>query len=267
MASYGHYVLWRNHKGQAIQHKQRKEMLMKNENVPVSAAQMDELRICVLRSFDKLRDRLDSKTTQRWIGNSEALDRLMWYLLPEPTTARRRIVPATKRTLAVWRTFKVGGIGAEDLAHQVAMAFNVGREARYMMGQPVFVTGPKTNCSFVILTLAEFGFLGQPMTEQWVNDEFLSKWSANHLDGQSVELCTPEDGPQIRSQYKNQLRNTDFWVGMKPIAGPDGSPHFFRLLETPDTGEGPRSRLDGVSRHPKDHWRLDDEVIFRLKKV
>jgi len=46
-----------------------------------SEGQFDELRICVEKSFNKLRGRLDAGTVQDWIGNSFALDQLVEGLI------------------------------------------------------------------------------------------------------------------------------------------------------------------------------------------
>lgn len=51
-------------------------------NVLATDNQMDELRIGVIRAFDKLRGRLLKDEAQSWIGNSTTLDRWMEGLLP-----------------------------------------------------------------------------------------------------------------------------------------------------------------------------------------
>ncbi|MDP2593534.1 MAG: hypothetical protein Q8P52_02710 [bacterium] len=56
---------------------------MKTGNVRLASEdQMDELRISVIRAYDKLRGRLDSTTAQGWIGNSSAVDKVLEGLLP-----------------------------------------------------------------------------------------------------------------------------------------------------------------------------------------
>ena len=55
---------------------------MKKGNVLAGEKQLDELRICVEKAFNKLRGRIDVDTAQGWIGNSEALDRWAEQLLP-----------------------------------------------------------------------------------------------------------------------------------------------------------------------------------------
>jgi len=59
---------------------------MKANVRPASEDQLDELRIGVVKSFDKLRGSLGADVAQGWIGNSLALDRLMEGLIsPEST--------------------------------------------------------------------------------------------------------------------------------------------------------------------------------------
>ncbi len=51
-------------------------------NVLATEDQIDELRIAIIRSFDKLRGRLTNDGAQEWIGNSKALDGMVAGLLP-----------------------------------------------------------------------------------------------------------------------------------------------------------------------------------------
>src|SRR5258708_6770678 len=51
-------------------------------NVLATDDQMDELRIGVIRAFDKLRGRLSKDGAQEWIGAGPTLDRWMEGLLP-----------------------------------------------------------------------------------------------------------------------------------------------------------------------------------------
>lgn len=58
---------------------------MKNGNVRyASEEQLDELRIAVQKSVNKLRGRIEATTAQGWIGNSAALDRFAEQLIPLP---------------------------------------------------------------------------------------------------------------------------------------------------------------------------------------
>lgn len=60
---------------------------MKANVQPASSDQFDEVRIVVIKAFDKLRGRLDGTTAQGWIGNSPAVDRLLEGLLPPEEVA------------------------------------------------------------------------------------------------------------------------------------------------------------------------------------
>jgi len=56
---------------------------MKKGNVQLaSEEQLDELRICVAKGFNKLRGRLDQNVAQGWIGNQPSIDKLLEGLVP-----------------------------------------------------------------------------------------------------------------------------------------------------------------------------------------
>jgi len=68
-----------------------------------SLDQFDELRICVEKSFNKLRRSMDRDVAQGWIGNSAALDRHMRRLLPDSEVEVARSTPeAVKLTVSNW---------------------------------------------------------------------------------------------------------------------------------------------------------------------
>jgi len=79
--------------------------------------QLDELRICVEKALNKLRGRINTDTAQGWIGNSEALDRLVEQLLPQveepsaPNAVENQAEAKAKKLLRFIRPVSLPAIG------------------------------------------------------------------------------------------------------------------------------------------------------------
>jgi hypothetical protein len=195
---------------------------------------------------------------QCWSNGSIVAD----IALPTSELTTAPSVPVAKRTLTVWRRIKGGGTTLAKLLK--ALGSMASDWAKGMMGKPVFKVSEKTyQTDLVTLTPRELGFTKYPRTDEFMTREFCAKWSAENLDGQVIELCEPEDGPQLRCQYDDQPKGEVVWLAMERIAASDGDPGVFYVRRIDD---GYRW-LFGYCAYPDLEWNLDRRVVFRLRKV
>ena len=180
------------------------------------------------------------------------------------------VVEAVKRALTPWKTITVGGTKTKALIKAIEEKKGdkekneVGDYARDIMGKKEFVIAEKqAHVDLVILTPADFGFTAMPRTDEFLTKEFLAEWSKKHLDGYVVELCEPEDGPQLRLQYQDQPKGEVLWMAMERITDSDGHPDVF-FVERFDGGE---RWLNASWVRAYGRWGLDFRLVFRLRKV
>lgn len=167
-----------------------------------------------------------------------------------------------KRTLTAWKTIQVGGVSKKDL---VAGLKDMSSDwAKDIMGKPAFTVAPEQqSVGLVSLSLAELGFTENPRTDEFMTAKFCEEWSAKHLDGQVIELCTAEDGPHLRLQYDDQPKGDYVWMAMERITGSDGDPIVFYVKRY---GDGKRW-LFGYYANPGFQWSLGHRIVFRLRKI
>lgn len=184
----------------------------------------------------------------------------------------RKMAQIVKRTLTAWKTITVGGTTAKALIAEIEKVKSgkekneVGDYARDIMGKSAFVIAPSAGqVDLVILTLRDLGLTSNPRTDAFLTKEFCAKWSAENLDGYVIELCEPEDGPQLRLQYQDQPKGEVLYIAMERIAVSDGSPSVFRVERRVERGGG-RWLHAGWAR-PGDWWPLGLRVVFRLRKL
>lgn len=168
-----------------------------------------------------------------------------------------------KRTLNPWKTIQVGGIVPKELIKRIAKEYSLGDWAKDLMGEPAFTVAEKKQpTDLVILTPRDLGFTEMPRTDEFMTKEFCAEWSAKHLAGYAIELCSSEDGPQLRLQYDDQPNGEVLWMAMERITDSDGRPSVFDV-ERDDDG---RRWLHGLCAYPGDRWDLDYRIVFRLRK-
>jgi hypothetical protein len=170
-----------------------------------------------------------------------------------------------KRALTAFKTLKIGGIPKKELASKVAKSCEeVTDWAKDLMKQKAFVTADaQTDVDFVVLSIADLGFISSPRTDAFMTKEFCKEWSEKFLDGQAIELCEPEDGPQLRIQYEDQPNGEVLWMAMERIADSGGNPSVFCVER--DGGGG--RWLDAGWVNPSGTWRLGRRFVFRLRKL
>ena len=168
----------------------------------------------------------------------------------------------TKRTLQPFVTITIGNKTREELATEAHA--EASEYAQDLMTKSKFIVVSKPGqVSFVSLSIAELGFTSNPRTDQFVTKEFCAKWSAENLEGQVIELCEPEDGPQLRLQYRDQPKGEVLWLAMERITASGGDPRVFYVVRD----GGGRCWLRAHWTNPSDEWSLGDRVVFRLRQV
>ncbi|MDD5318259.1 MAG: hypothetical protein PHF79_00340 [Candidatus Pacebacteria bacterium] len=170
--------------------------------------------------------------------------------------------PIQKRTLTPWKTIKVGGMSKKKLAESVKDESS--DYAKGIMGKPAFSVAEKEeDVDLIDLTPRDLGFTANPRTDEFMTKEFCAEWSAKRLDGYVIELCSPEDGPQLRRQYQDQPNSEVVWMAMERISDSDGDPLVFSV-ERSDDGH---RWLCGRWSYPGRRWVLGIRIVFRLRKI
>ncbi len=204
---------------------------------------------------------IEQEIAEGWEGNQNGLKKVLaeGLLPPVPKPAP---APPAKRTLTVWRRIKGGGTTLAKLLE--ALGSMASHWAKDMMGKPAFIVSDKPyETDLVTLTPRELGFTSTLRTDKFVTKEFCAKWSEKHLNGQVIELCEPEDGPQLRLQYDDQPNGEAVWMAMERITDSGGDPSVF-YVSRDDDGD---LWLRGDYADAGSLWSLGARVVFRLRKV
>lgn len=161
--------------------------------------------------------------------------------------------------LPVAKSVSGGGVKKDELTEKVAQGYGLGDKARSAMSDPAFTTtDTPVVADLAFLSLEDLGFLENPQTEDFMTARFCSDWSAKRLDGQVIELCQPEDGPDLRLQYDEQPKDEIIWMAMEPIDG--------RIFTNDRYSDG-RYWLCANSARPGQRWPLKYRFAFRLRKL
>lgn len=175
-----------------------------------------------------------------------------------------------KKTLKVWKMINIGGTTTEELLKSIVekreskKKNEVGNWVRDITTKPAFViSSTPSQVGLVILTPADLGFILPPCTNTFMTKEFCAKWSEENLNGYIIELCEPEDGPQLRLQYQDQPTGEVLWMAMEGIADSVGYPRVFRV----ERYYGGRRWLFTHWVDPLNTWPLDRRIVFRFRKL
>lgn len=205
---------------------------------------------------------IEQEIAERWDGNQSGLKKVLAEGLLPTVSEPVPPTPPAKRTLTVWRRIKGGGTTLAKLLE--ALGSMAGDWAKDMMGKPAFALSDKPyETDLVTLTPRELGFTSTPRTDKLMTKEFCAKWSVENLDGQVIELCEPEDGPQLRLQYDDQVNGEVVWMAMERIVASGGFPDVFRVGRGGDGAQW----LSGNYAHAGNEWDLEWRIVFRLRKV
>ena len=177
----------------------------------------------------------------------------------------KEAIQAVKKTLTPFITIETGRTAAKKLIADIeVIPAEVSSYAKSMMANEAFTVSKEAGkVDLVSLSIAELGFVESPRTDQFMTAEFCAKWSAENLDGQAIELCQPEDGPQLRKQWNKQPKDMIVWMAMERISDSDGNPSVWFV------GRDSRGRLwlDGRWAYADSRWSLHDRFVFRLRKI
>jgi len=147
----------------------------------------------------------------------------------------------------------IGGMKPKELEKAlIAEGHEVSDYAKYLLKSPDFTTlSDKQTISLIRTTVSAMGLAGNPTTDQIYE-------KANEL---GWDLCPAEVGPHLRLAYKDQPMYEWLSIGMKQIAGRDGSPNVFRV---PRNDDG--SWLSGNWAEPTRLWLPTDQLVFSPRK-
>jgi hypothetical protein len=155
-------------------------------------------------------------------------------------------------------------VKADDLRSRIDGKKELGDWGRDIMKQKAFTTlDTEEEADLIVLTPKDLGYTEYSRTGVLFDPTGLAAWSAENLDGYVLELCPAEVGPRLREQYEDQPNGEVLWIAMERITASDGGPSVFGV-ERDDVGG---RWLDADYADPVDAWRLDDRIVFRLRKV
>ncbi len=174
-------------------------------------------------------------------------------------------VEVVKKVLTPFITITTGGTTKDRLVSDIeAMPATISSYAKSMMENEAFIVSKeKGTVVLVSLSIADLGFTEAPRTDEFMTLDFCARFSAERLNGQVLELCQPEDGPELRKEWKDQPKDTAVWVAMERIPDSDGNPRVWRVVRGSDGNRW----LDGDWAYPDVRWCLGDRVVFRLRKI
>ncbi|MSR71254.1 MAG: hypothetical protein EXS50_01080 [Candidatus Taylorbacteria bacterium] len=179
-----------------------------------------------------------------------------------------KTVETIKRILTARRSTKVGAMTADELIEAIEEVKEgkekneISNEARFILKKTALAE-KLGQIDHIILTPADLGFTLIPHTDAFMTKKFCAEWSAKHLEGCVIELCEPEDGPQLRLQYQDQSKDEVLWIAMDRITDSDGNPSVFCVGRY---GDGDRW-LNAPLASESDRWDLGNRVVFRLRNV
>jgi hypothetical protein len=175
-------------------------------------------------------------------------------LIPHSLPDADQSSPERKTNWEVWRTVEAGGKSVQVFERELKQkGINVSDYARDLMRSKDFVTLRRPEqIKIARSTVGGLGFTEPPTT-----DQLLQRIGRDP----ELEYLPPEAAVALRLEYKDQPLGEYLYAGMKPISDSDGDPHVFGLVRREDG-----LWLHGRWARPGDHWGLDVELVFRLRK-
>lgn len=176
-----------------------------------------------------------------------------------------------KKILKPFISIQTGNTTAEKLIADIKanknknnVADEVTEYASSMMANFAFtVSAVPGTADLVSISIGELGFTENPQTIDVMTADFCAQWSAENLTGYAIELCQPEDGPQLRKQWLDQPKDSAVWMAMERITDSGGGPRVFSVGCDSDV----RRWLLGGWARPDDRWCLGSRIVFRLRKI
>jgi hypothetical protein len=180
-------------------------------------------------------------------------------------------VKVVKKVLTPFMAIRIGGTTKDKLIADIkanknedGVADEVSNYAESMMANPAFTISKERGLvNLVRLTIAELGFIIEPKTIDFMTEEFCARWSKENLDGYVIELCHPEDGPQLRKYWLGQQNDTTVWITMERITDSSGGLCVWSV-ERHSSG---KRWLNSYLAGPYRFWSLDSVFVFRFRKI
>jgi len=211
---------------------------------------------------------LTSEDLSHWEANLPEMKAVLAKALSraEPEAPNTEVAKAVKKVLLAWKTISTGATTKEKLIEKIEALpppVEITGYGKGMLASDAFTISKEAGTAdLVILTPRDLGFRRAPRTDAFMTPAFCQKWSTENLDGQVIELCQPEDGPQLRYQYEDQPNGEALWLAMERIMS-DGDPVVWYVVR-PDSG---LFWLDGSWAGPSGAWDRGYRIVFRLRKI
>ncbi len=182
------------------------------------------------------------------------------------------IVAGVKKTLTPFVTIRTGGTDEDQLLEDIRSCCNKDHApdnladfvfTHMMANSGVSISKKAGTADLVMLSVRELGFIAQPRTDEFMTAKFCTRWSSKNLDGYTIKLCHPEDGPQLLMQWLPQQNDSEFSIAMEAINNPNRSPSIFNVGCRSD-GKRWLHTLWAASERK---WDLDSRFVFRLCKI
>lgn len=162
---------------------------------------------------------------------------------------------AVTPTFKAWKTIKLGtGLKNTDDFRRALKndGFRIGSWSNDVLGQPAFKVATKeVKVDLVNVSVAELGFKNGAIRAD-IYEKAISL---------GLELCSPEVGPQLRLQYKDQPKGEWLQIAMEPIMSSNGRIVVFSVGHD-DGGLW----LDGSRGSPDRFWFGDGRWVFVSRK-
>jgi len=151
----------------------------------------------------------------------------------------------------IWKVVKIGtGLKTADDFRRAfkAICHKIGESANDILGRAAFIISKcKKEINLVIVTPIDLGFK--------YNTTRLNIYKrAQELD---LELCSPEVGPQLRLQYKNQPPGEYLHIAMLPILGENNQARAFGIER-----DGNAFFLHAANGSPESVWSVNSKWVF-----
>lgn len=211
-----------------------------------SEKQLDELRIAVQKSFNKLRGRIDATTAQGWIGNSEALDRFAEQLIPIATSQSAiEVVDGVTHI-----TVTSDGRTAEDFIKLWEKNYRLSDYAKDITRRAKFTPTMGVTYRIPIIMGSEFS-----------DDDRITSKIREEAARRNYRTLPFEAACLLREAVSDEdLERLGLWwlIGMHdPIKGSDGSPSLLGVRRY-DGGRW----VDAYIDHPDSWWDRGDGFAF-----
>jgi hypothetical protein len=217
---------------------------------------------------------VDLLEKMKGVDGKEWFDNLKLFLRKEPTWVTKvveqmaeKVEVVVKKVLTPFITIRNGTTTTKEtlIAEVEAVAAEVSDYAKSMIQNEAFTLIQHTaKTDLVQLSIADLGFTTNPRTDEFMTAKFCVEWSAKYLDGYVIELCQPEDGPQLRKQWKDQPKGTVVWCAMERLNDDNENLSVWAVGRDFSEALWLSGEWSGASGIP---WNLNNVIVFRFRKI